>query len=66
MAISFSFLDPSEHDNGVAIGTLNYSGAEPGSFEICLENLSDIFQIKDDILYLTSDWHYDIEAVSSG
>ena len=66
MAISFWSLYPSEHDNGAAIGTLNFSRAEPGSFEIYWENQKDIFQIKDDILYLTSDWRYDIAAGSSG
>ena len=32
MSINFTSLNPAEHDNGVAIGSLSYSGAERGSF----------------------------------
>ena len=48
------------------IDTLNCSRAEPGSCEIYWENQKDIFLIKDDILYLTGEWYYNIEAGSSG
>ena len=62
MSIIFTSLNPAEHDNGVAIGSLSYSGAEQGSFEIYWDNQKQLYQITDDVLYLTESWHFDTET----
>ena len=62
MSINFTSLNPAEHDNGVAIGSLSYSGAEQGSFEIYWDNQKQLYQITDDVLYLTESWHFDTET----
>ena len=63
MSINFTSLSPSEHDNGVALGSLSSSGAVPGSFEFYFasENDRGLYRIYDDVLYLTDSWHYDTE-----
>ena len=62
MPVNFISLNPAEHDNGVAIGSLSYSGAEQGSFDIYWDNQKQLFQITDDVLYLTESWHFDTET----
>ena len=66
MSINFTSLSPSEHDNGVALGSLSSSGAEVGSFDVYWDNQKDLFRIVDDVLYLTDHWHYDADAGTNG